>query len=295
MTTRSNSDRLTPGIATAVVFYLAAALMAIAVVGLTIAAGNDAIIVSAQVHFGMAVAALIAAGSLQTVAAAAYDQMFTWPRGGPVDPAPYQRMPDLDWGKAHCAMTLNFYFIAAAFAIVVLGLAIAAGNSVILFSPVTHFMLCAISFIVAAVSIAVGGKVQDNADLGPFGLTTAFAFTSVALAVVALGFAIAGGNDVFIFGEVFTYSFALGAFAAAAVYYYCAAREYDVASRSKTKLISVHMFVIAGVLAAAGVILALIGINTVVVSVAFHIGMVVSLVVTAFVLAVFAALTMDRG
>jgi len=270
--------------------------MGVAVIGLTIAASNGAIIIAAGFHFALALAALFAAWGLSTVAAAAVDGIFTWPRDGLVDPAPYQRLPNLDWRRSNAAVMTNHYFASVAFAVISLGLIIAAANFYFMFSPVFHFGCFAVSVVASAGFLVGAATVQNRNVNGRYAVAAALWVVSGVLAVLALALGITYACGASLFGHEYDLSAALAAFISCLYSYYRAAREYDRAYprswRGENKsTTSIHMFIIAAAIAVVGIILAFAGIG---VSTVVHVALVGGLWLAAFVVAVIAGLLCDR-
>lgn len=293
--THSNSKRLTPRIATAVVLYIAAAVMAVTVLGLTIAAGNNGVIMSAEVHFVLTFLSLLITGVLSTLASAAADGLYSFPKDGAVDPAPYQLLPSIAWKDSNTAMMLNFYISAGVFAVITAGLLIAGlkDNPAVLFSPVIHFLLCTTSLVATAAFLIGGAIVQVRSDNGDSAEVVVLWITAIVLAIISAVFAICAGNGALLFGPGFHFVMVFGTLAAATYTFYRAGRTCDGDSKKQTAT-SIHLFIIAGILAVVALIVVIAAINVIIFSALFHIALVVVLLVLAGVIAITAALLTDR-
>ena len=288
--THSSTERLTPGTATGVVFYITGAVLAVLALALVIAAGNDIIIISPEVQFGMFVLALASASGLSIVASAAVDKLFYWPKGGVADPPPPQMMPNIDWGKSDMAMMWNHYITAVVFAVCAVGLLIAGTNETptFVFAPWFSFALGTTSLALAAGFLHAATRIHDSNLDGDIATLVGLWIISVVLAAISAALAICAGNGIVLFSPPFHFVVCIATLVAACYTYFHAGIEANLAS--------IYMFVMAAVLAIVAVILAIVLGNSVVIfSAVFHVVLVGVLVFSAAVIAVYAGLITDRS
>ena len=193
--TDSDVKRLTLGAATSVVLYIIAFVMAVMTLGLVIAAGNDAVIVGGGVHFLLCVFLLFSAVGVSTLAAAAADNLFSWPKGSSADPAPYQRFPNIDWKRADEAMRFTHCLVSLVYFVIAVALTMAATrlHPFILFSGVFHFGVILASLTISAIYLMAAGKLQDR-NWGGDNYCTSLWIISIVLAFICVGIAMAAGK-----------------------------------------------------------------------------------------------------
>jgi len=257
---------------------------------------QNQVIVSAPWHFGFVVLSLLAAGVFSTLASAAQDGLYAWPKGGPVDPPPFKLLPSIEWSNSGNAMQINFYLISTVFAVVAFILTIMAGGNRphILFAEGFHFFVWAVFAVLSAGCLMVGAILEDHG--GRWAQTRAMWIISVAAAVMAFVSAVmAGGNPHphIILSEGFHFGFFVTTLAVSAIACYRAGRLAD-RHRSRQDQTTINLFIIAAAMAVVALITAMVGNKAIIFSVGFHIGLVVVYAVLAACAAIYAALLKDR-
>lgn len=268
----TTSKRLAPGKSTAIVLYIAAAALAVTTFVLAVCKG---VLISGEVHFGIALLSLFGSVAAMMMAAAAEDGLFAWPAGSAVDPPPYKLLPYIQWERGSNALSRNYYIITLGFVFVSVGMMIAVAKTPqsVLLSPEFHFFASAVSVLAAPFFILRGAAVEDRPSGNSANRSIALAVTSVWLLVMSIITALTAAKGIVLFSPEFHLGVCLLTLALSGVALYRCGRAAD-GTETKRKHTTNCLLIVAVGLAVTAIIAALVAANGIVLLFpAFHLGL----------------------